>query len=471
MKKIIALAALAAFLFSGNAYGQATVGSGGNVTVREVDGSPSVATARTIVFPNGSVTDSGSGVVTVVNSTSIDTAGTIGSKTWSDGSTDTFVWTFNRATGTDPTLTFGDAALTLNGDFKGANFYASGQSYYLNTAGTRWIKLGTGSPEGAATGGIGSLWLASDGTTGTTLWIKEAGTGNTGWVAVAAGGSGAPTTADYLVGTANGGLSAEIVVGTTPGGELGGTWASPTLDDSITVDSWTMTNATISSGTATVTTATVGSIVAEGATADDYETTIAFADPTASDKTATFPNRSGTVVLSGDTLTGDVTATLETDGTTATTIADSVTVTGWTMGASAATTPSAGDNDTSLATSAFVQTELDATLSGSLASPSTGTQSPTWSGPIRFFIAGGTATVNLPAAASYTGRAITFYFMGSYVITAEPNASEIIYRAGTAQTGGVSTTITGTIGQMSTLLSDGTSWVTLPTAATLAVGT
>ncbi len=35
---------------------------------------------------------------------------------------------------------------------------------------------------------------------------------------------------DYLVGTATGLLSAEIVVGTTPGGELGGTWPSPTVD-------------------------------------------------------------------------------------------------------------------------------------------------------------------------------------------------------------------------------------------------
>lgn len=41
---------------------------------------------------------------------------------------------------------------------------------------------------------------------------------------------GAPTSADYLVGTANGSLSGEIVVGTSPGGELGGTWASPTVD-------------------------------------------------------------------------------------------------------------------------------------------------------------------------------------------------------------------------------------------------
>lgn len=50
------------------------------------------------------------------------------------------------------------------------------------------------------------------------------------WVPGAGGGGGAPTDADYLVGTANGSLSAEIVVGTSPGGELGGTWASPTVD-------------------------------------------------------------------------------------------------------------------------------------------------------------------------------------------------------------------------------------------------
>lgn len=39
-----------------------------------------------------------------------------------------------------------------------------------------------------------------------------------------------PSNADYLVGTAQAGLSAEIVVGTTPGGELGNTWAAPTVD-------------------------------------------------------------------------------------------------------------------------------------------------------------------------------------------------------------------------------------------------
>jgi hypothetical protein len=54
------------------------------------------------------------------------------------------------------------------------------------------------------------------------------------WATVypAPGGGGAPTTVNYLVGTADAGLSAEIVVGTAPGGELGGTWASPTVDAS-----------------------------------------------------------------------------------------------------------------------------------------------------------------------------------------------------------------------------------------------
>jgi hypothetical protein len=41
-----------------------------------------------------------------------------------------------------------------------------------------------------------------------------------------------PDSVDYLVGTASAGLSGEIVVGTSPGGELGGTWASPTVDAS-----------------------------------------------------------------------------------------------------------------------------------------------------------------------------------------------------------------------------------------------
>jgi hypothetical protein len=76
---------------------------------------------------------------------------------------------------------------------------------------------------------VGSIWVntASD----EAFVATDVSTGAANWEsATAGGGGGAPTTADYLVGTAQGGLSAEIVVGTTPGGELGGTWASPTVD-------------------------------------------------------------------------------------------------------------------------------------------------------------------------------------------------------------------------------------------------
>lgn len=82
----------------------------------------------------------------------------------------------------------------------------------------------------------GALIYVREGTAGGGKLFKNTNTaavtiGTTALTfAEVSGGSGAPTTADYLVGTAQGGLSAEIVVGTSPGGELGGTWASPTVD-------------------------------------------------------------------------------------------------------------------------------------------------------------------------------------------------------------------------------------------------
>ena len=64
------------------------------------------------------------------------------------------------------------------------------------------------------------------GAAGTILGVAS---GLPAWATLATLGL-APNTADYLVGTAQAGLSAEIVVGTAPGGELGGTWAAPTVD-------------------------------------------------------------------------------------------------------------------------------------------------------------------------------------------------------------------------------------------------
>jgi hypothetical protein len=55
-----------------------------------------------------------------------------------------------------------------------------------------------------------------------------------------------------------------------------------------------------------------GSIVFEGTTANEFETTLSVTDPTA-DRTITLPNVTGTVVTTGDT--GSVTSTMITDGT------------------------------------------------------------------------------------------------------------------------------------------------------------
>lgn len=74
----------------------------------------------------------------------------------------------------------------------------------------------------------GSLWF--DTVAGDLSVCADNTRGAAAWTLVETGGAGAPNDADYLVGTANAGLTAEIVVGTTPGGELGGTWASPTVD-------------------------------------------------------------------------------------------------------------------------------------------------------------------------------------------------------------------------------------------------
>ena len=50
------------------------------------------------------------------------------------------------------------------------------------TSGPFWISH-AGTPEGAITAPVGSMYTRTDGGAGTTLYIKESGTGNTGWIA------------------------------------------------------------------------------------------------------------------------------------------------------------------------------------------------------------------------------------------------------------------------------------------------
>jgi hypothetical protein len=71
-------------------------------------------------------------------------------------------------------------------------FSEVGQCLVLRWTGVEWVTqydsqqpdiyFGTGSPEGVVTAPVGSLYIRTDGGSGTTLYVKESGAGNTGWV-------------------------------------------------------------------------------------------------------------------------------------------------------------------------------------------------------------------------------------------------------------------------------------------------
>ena len=84
--------------------------------------------------------------------------------------------------------------------------------------------------ESASEPGPAGPGVPAGGTNNQVLTKQSATDYDTAWEDPTGGPGGGVTDADYLVGTAHVDLSAEIVVGTSPGGELGGTWAAPTVD-------------------------------------------------------------------------------------------------------------------------------------------------------------------------------------------------------------------------------------------------
>lgn len=76
----------------------------------------------------------------------------------------------------------------LNQDTSNSNVwnYLSDALFFGNVSigtGGAAISSGSGSPEGVVTAPVGSLFLRTDGSTSTTLYVKTSGTGNTGWTA------------------------------------------------------------------------------------------------------------------------------------------------------------------------------------------------------------------------------------------------------------------------------------------------
>lgn len=73
--------------------------------------------------------------------------------------------------------------IALQTDAGDVVFNAASGSIYFGSRSGPLLKSGTGTPEGAVTAPVGSMFLRTDGGAGTSFYIKESGTGNTGWVA------------------------------------------------------------------------------------------------------------------------------------------------------------------------------------------------------------------------------------------------------------------------------------------------
>jgi len=75
------------------------------------------------------------------------------------------------------------------------------------------IHSGSGSPESAVSAPVGSLYLRSDGSAGTSFYVKESGTGNTGWSTVGGMSAAAILAALVTVDGAGSGLDADLLDG------------------------------------------------------------------------------------------------------------------------------------------------------------------------------------------------------------------------------------------------------------------
>lgn len=141
--------------------------------------------------------------------------------------------TLSGPTISNPTVsgTIGGSAAWPSPGAIGAGTASSGRFTTVTTTGaitlvTPTITAAAGSPEGVLTAPIGSLYLRTNGSTGTTFYIKESGAGNTGWVpfstsAVAWGAPGAigattPNTGAFTALSVTGQFTSTVSTGTAP---------------------------------------------------------------------------------------------------------------------------------------------------------------------------------------------------------------------------------------------------------------
>src|SRR3990167_340926 len=164
----------------------------------------------------------GVGAETATLDIAFDPTELTGSRTWGDASTDTMIWTWNRATGIDPTLTFGSGTVTGQTVAMTSLLCSGTDKLTTDSGGNFYCATDVSAPSGAAGGDLTGTYpnptitpnavaLTTDTTGNYALSIADAGNANITVVnGVAEGGA---VTLDVVDVTCTGCLSTTEVTG------------------------------------------------------------------------------------------------------------------------------------------------------------------------------------------------------------------------------------------------------------------
>jgi hypothetical protein len=222
-----------------------------------------------------------------------------------------------------PTTAIADGQIALN-----TNTTSPGL-FFKDSTGATIIKVGpvhvgatapnaTPAAGGSSGNSTGEVWLDTSLTpNGVKIWNGSA------WVNATPAGSTSVQGLLELATNAETQTGSDTARAVTPAGlqskvsDSTSTTSSTTIASSTAVKSaYDLANAALPASGGTITgellIGDTGSLVFEGSTTDNFETTLAVVDPTAA-RTITFPDRTGTVITTGDT--GTVTSTMIVDGT------------------------------------------------------------------------------------------------------------------------------------------------------------
>jgi hypothetical protein len=231
-------------------------------------------------------------------------------------------------------------------------------------------------------------------------------------------------------------------------------------DKTQTLTNKTLTAPTISNPTITGTSGVETSIVFEGSTPDDYETTLTVVDPTA-DRTITLPDVTGTVVIA------TATQTLTNKTLTSPTISGSPVITGLSSAGMSASSATPKDYVDAILGSATAAATSAASAATSAASAATSATSASNSATASATSASAAATSATSAATSATSAAASATAAATSATSAETSATAAATSATSAETSATSaeTSATSSATSASAAATSATSAATSATSA------